>query len=96
MSFLDIFRRKNIDIEAERRERLLQHGRITDGVVIDIGAEETGDPHVIYYNYSVSGVDYESSQTLNDGQQNRPHEYAPGATINVRFDPRQPGNSVVV
>jgi hypothetical protein len=51
---------------------------------------------VIYYTYEISGVDYQSSQHLNAEQQQRPLDYSPGAIITVRYDPRQPANSVVV
>lgn len=96
MSFWNPFRRKQIDTEAERRERLLQQGRIADGTIIDIGASDTNDADVIYYTYEINGVDYQSSQTLNPEQQQRPLNYSPGASITVRYDPHQPANSVVV
>lgn len=96
MKFSNPFRRKQTDTEAVRRERLLQQGRIADGTIIDIGASDTDDEGVIYYTYEVSGVDYQSSQTLNPEQQQRPLDYSPGASITVRYDPHQPANSVVV
>jgi hypothetical protein len=39
---------------------------------------------------------YESSQKLSAAQQERESEYAPGKQIIVRYDPRQPANSIVV
>ncbi len=97
MSLWNPFRRKQVvDTEAARRERLLQFGRIADGLIIDIGAADTEDSGVIYYTYESNGVDYQSSQKLNDEQQQRPLAYAPGASITVRYDPHQPANSVVV
>jgi hypothetical protein len=44
----------------------------------------------------LAGVLYESSQKLNDLQQQRSFDYAPGKQIVVRYDPRQPANSIVV
>jgi hypothetical protein len=44
----------------------------------------------------LAGVLYESSQALNDLQQQRSNDYAPGKGIVVRYDPRQPANSIVV
>jgi hypothetical protein len=97
MSFLDRFRRNKEDPEGARRARLLRTGRIAEGTIIDIGGEaESGVFTHIFYSYNISGVDYESSQVLDGEQQKRPAEYAPGARITVRYDPHQPGNSIVV
>jgi hypothetical protein len=97
MPFLDRFRRKKIDPEVARRARLLRTGRIAEGTIVDIGEETASGAFThIFYRYNISGVDYESSQTLNPEQQQRQTEYAPGARITVRYDPHQPGNSVVV
>lgn len=102
MSLLDLFRRKPVDTEIDRRARLLQTGRITDGFVTDIGADDAdadpdADADVIYFTYQVNGVDYRSSQTLTPEQlQQSTTAYAPGTTITVRYDPRQPANAIVV
>ena len=96
MSLLDRFRRKKGDNdEVMRRARLLLTGRIADGMIFDTQTDATGAIY-IFYRYNISGVDYESSQTLNYDQRRRQHEYKPGATITVRYDPRHPTNSVVV
>lgn len=96
MSFLDHFRRKKGENdEVMRRARLLLTGRIAEGMIFDTQVDETGAIY-IFYNYNISGVDYESSQTLNYDQRRRQEEYRPGASITVRFDPRHPTNSVVV
>lgn len=78
-----------------RRARLLLTGRIAEGMIFDTKTDEAGAIH-IFYSYNISGVDYESSQTLNYDQRRRQEEYKPGASITVRFDPRHPTNSVVV
>lgn len=96
MPLSNLFRRKKIDAEAERRARLLNSGRIADGVIVDTGNDEEGAIRQIYYSYEVSGVEYESSQLLNDDQRQREINYAPGASVTIRYDPRQPGNSIVV
>ena len=90
------FRRKKADPEVERRARLLQTGRITEGVIIDTGDDDAGDIRQIYFSYEVSGVEYESSQLLNDEQRERAINYSPGARVTIRFDPHRPGNSIVV
>lgn len=97
MPFLDRFRRKREDPEAARRARLLLRGRISDGTVFDV-TDDSGSGSItqIFYRYNISGVDYESSQLLDEQQRGRQSDYAPGAHVTVRYDPHQPGNSVVV
>jgi hypothetical protein len=96
MPLSNLFRRKKADPEVERRARLLQSGRITEGVVIDTGNDDAGAIRQIYFHYEVSGVDYESSQLLSDEQRQHEINYAPGARVVIRYDPHRPGNSVVV
>lgn len=96
MPLSNLFRRKKVDAEAERRARLLKSGRITEGVVIDTGNDDSGSIRQIYFSYEVSGVEYESSQLLSEEQRGREIEYAPGAHVTIRYDPHRPGNSIVV
>ncbi|HEX8847583.1 MAG TPA: DUF3592 domain-containing protein [Pyrinomonadaceae bacterium] len=96
MPLSNLFRRKKTDPEAERRARLLQSGRITDGIVIDTGNDADGAIRQIFFTYEVSGVEYESSQLLDDEQRRREINYAPGAHVTIRYDPHRPGNSIVV
>jgi hypothetical protein len=95
MSFLDLFRQKKDD-SAARLDRLLKTGRIAEGSVIDAKLDERGCITQISYYYNISGVEYESSQDLNADQAAREADYAPGAHITIRYDPRQPANSTVV
>ena len=96
MGILDIFKRRQTDGEAERRTHLLRAGRITEGSIFDVITDEAGAITHVFYNYEINGVEYESSQLLDDGQRLHPGDYFPGARVTVRFNPRQPGNSVVV
>jgi hypothetical protein len=95
MGFLDLFRRQKED-EASRRNRLLRTGRIVEGSTLDIVSDDAGNGTQIFYSYKVGGMAYESSQTLNSEQQSAKHNYRPGAQVTVRYDPRQPANSIVV
>ena len=95
MSFLDRFRRKKED-EAARFARLSKTGRITDGNVLDITEDDQDRITHVFYTYNIAGVEYESSQKLTEDQAARPADYAPGSHIVVRYDTRQPGNSIVV
>ncbi|HEX3186738.1 MAG TPA: DUF3592 domain-containing protein [Pyrinomonadaceae bacterium] len=95
MSFLDRFRKK-VEDEASRIARLSKTGRMTDGNIIDAVSDNNGRITQVTYTYMLAGVLYESSQALDDRQQQRSFDYAPGNQIVVRYDPRQPANSIVV
>jgi len=95
MSFLDHFRKRTED-EASRIARLSKTGRVADGNIIDAETDSDGRIVQVIYTYELAGVQYESSQALSDLQQQRPHDYAPGNQIVVRYDPRSPANSIVV
>jgi hypothetical protein len=96
MGLLGIFRRKKSDDEASRRAELLRAGRITEGSIFDVITDEAGTITRVFYNYEINGVEYESSQSLDPEQRERHADYFPGSRVTVRFNPRQPGNSVVV
>ena len=96
MPFKNLFRRPKIDTEAERQERLLKTGRIAEGTIIDSDGATLDEITQIFYVYTINGADYESSHLLTETQRETPGKYAPGAKISVRYDYRQPGNSVVV
>jgi hypothetical protein len=95
MSFLDRFRRKTED-EASRIARLSKAGRMTDGNIIDAVSDPDGRITHVTYTYELAGVLYESSQALSHAQRQHDGDYAPGKQIIVRYDPRQPANSIVV
>jgi hypothetical protein len=95
MSFLDRFRRKTED-ESSRIARLAKTGRLTDGQIIDAVSDRDCKFVHVTYTYLLAGVQYESSQALSEQQQARATDYAPGKQITVRYDPRQPANSIVV
>ena len=95
MSFLDRFR-KRVEDEASRVARLSKTGRMTDGNIIDAVSDNNGRITQVTYTYMLAGVLYESSQKLSGSQQEHSFDYAPGKQIVVRYDPRQPANSIVV
>jgi hypothetical protein len=82
------------DLEAEYRVWLRRYGRITEGRIIDMQAEaETG--LLIFYRYTLANVQYETSYRLSTEQTERQHQYVPGASVTVRYDPRSPGSSML-
>ena len=95
MGIFSIFKSKKKNIsEIERREFLLKQGRITEGTIIDSDTTPNGD-EVAYYFYTVNGVDFESSDILNEKQRENIIKYAPGAKVSIRFDPKNHGNSIL-
>ena len=96
MSFWNLFQRAKTSTEAENYQRLRKTGRVTDGKVIDSDGASVDEITQIFYIYTVSGADYESSHFLTAEQATRQSEYAPGSSVSVRYDPHQPSNSIVV
>jgi hypothetical protein len=94
MGLLGFLRGKKKDPLAERREELMRNGRITDGVIIDSETTPGGD-EIVFYVYSLNGVDFESSELLTEEQRRDPLKFAPGAKVGVRYDPRNQGNSML-
>jgi hypothetical protein len=88
-----INRLRGRDVIAEYYAWLVQFGRVTEGRVLDFQQDDTGA--VIFYRYNIANVDYETSQRLNGEQVARNHLYVPGASITVRYDPKNPGSSIV-
>lgn len=73
---------------------MLANGRITDGVILDSGTNGSGE-EIVYFLYTLNGVDFESSEVLTEEQRSEPVKYAPGAKVAVRYDPKNQGNSIV-
>ena len=88
------------EIERERREWLDQIGRITDGTVIDVQellANEHKAATLLIFQYDVAGVSYEASQDVTYLRQRiNLHSCRLGLPTSVRYDPQNPGNSIVV
>ncbi len=87
-------RQEKVDPEVERRRLLLEVGRITDGRIIDNEVNGRGQ-EIVFYLYTLNGVDFESSEILTEEQQSDPLKYAPGAKVGIRYDPRNQGNSML-
>jgi hypothetical protein len=95
MSFLARFRRKKEDPEVARRKMLLKSGRLGEATVQSTDTDADGNV-MLSYTYSIAGVDYETSQRLDEQQRQRPYDYLPGARVALRYDPHRPVNSFVV
>jgi len=88
------------DLERERRVWLNTVGRITDGTVIDVQeVEAQGRPPatMLIYQYDVAGVSYEASQDVTYLRQwINLHSCRLGLPTSVKYDSRNPGNSLVI
>ena len=88
------------DIERQRRAFLNQIGRITDGTVIDVqelAFDNQRSATMLIYQYDVAGVSYEASQDITYLRQwVNLHSCRLGLPTSVRYDPQNPGNSLVV
>ena len=94
MGIFSIFNRKTKFDPAARRAHLLGTGRITEGVIIDSETARNGD-EIVFYLYTLNGVDFESSELLSEEQKRDPIKYAPGAKVAIRYDPKNQGNSIL-
>ena len=88
------------ELERQRREWLIQIGRITDGTVIDV-QEIAPNGHapatMLIFQYDVGGVSYEASQDVTLLRQHiNLQSCRLGLPTSVRYDPQNPGNSIVV
>ena len=96
MGLFSRFKRKSYsDADEERKRILRQHGRITDGRIVDTYYGPKGEEIAVYV-YTLNGVDFESSELLNEEQLRQPLKYAPGAKVAIRYDPKRHGNSLLV
>jgi hypothetical protein len=89
------------EIERARRLDLVKTGRIIDGTVIDIAqlAAEGDQPSIdlIIYKYEIAGVIYECAQDVTVLRNFVDiHACRLDFPCSVRYDPHQPGNSIVV
>ena len=91
------------ELERQRRDLLVQQGRIIDATVIDISdltAEECGRPNgmqLILYKYEAAGVVYECSQDVTMLRHIvNIYDCRLGFPASVRYDPHNPGNSLIV
>jgi len=88
------------ELEIQRRQWLDQVGRITDGTVIDVQELKETEQNFstfLVFQYDVAGVSYEASQDVTYLRQRvNLQSCRLGVPTSVRYDPHNPGNSIVV
>lgn len=89
--------------ERERRRRLKvnEQGRITDGTVFDVAETSQGNgappENLIYYTYSIGGVDYSACQDVSTLAERIGDDTTSliGA-VYVKYQSKNPHNSIIV
>jgi hypothetical protein len=76
--------------ERRRREALAAHGKMGDAVLVEIRED------ALFYTYAVRGVEYTASQDVSSLTERVPRDYSSIASVAVKFDPRNPANSIVL
>ena len=78
--------------ERERRRRLAlsARGKMGDAELVDIRDD------LLFYSYLVGGVNYTASQDVAQLHERLPDDYYSLGAISVKYDPRNPANSIVV
>jgi hypothetical protein len=93
------WRQKSPDeIERLRRLNVNACGRIIAGRIVELAEPQPGGPSgpVLLYDYEVSGVTYEAAQDLSALPViAAAAPFLPGQTANIKFDPKQPTNSIL-
>ena len=98
--YVAVGRRKTPEeYERLRRERINNFGRITDGTVLDAQEMQVNEKpaQLVIYQYDVGGVSYEASQDITQLRQWIDlHSCRIGVPTSVKYDPQNPGNSIVI
>jgi hypothetical protein len=87
------YRRKRItpeERERRRREWLVATGKMGDAVLVEM--RDT----LLFYCYDVRGVEYTASQDVGALTSRLPNGLSPNGAVSVKYDPRNPANSIVV
>jgi hypothetical protein len=88
------------ELERARRQFLVQSGRLTDGMLLDIFEVEAEDGRtltLLLFSYRVGGVDYECSQDITEMRSVvDTAQVRAGFPCTVRSQPGNPQNSIVV
>jgi hypothetical protein len=85
--------------ERHRREVLNAGGRIADGTITDVQEMRVQEraAQLLIYQYDVSGVTYHCSQDVTRLRHHIDlHSCRLGLRASVKYDPQNPGNSIVV
>jgi len=86
------------EIERLRRLEVNECGRIGFGRIVELADHLTDGPPgpILLYDYEVAGVTYEAAQDLSALPEiAAAAPFLPGQTTSVKYDPKQPTNSIL-
>jgi len=87
------WRRSRVSAEEKERRRrvmLASDGKLGDASLVDINESS------LVYSYAVRGVEYTATQDISGLQAFLPGGLASLGHVQVRYDPRNPANSIVL
>jgi hypothetical protein len=76
--------------ERQRRLVLVTHGKMADATLVEVREDH------LFYSYGVRGVEYTASQDVSRLRDYLPGELPVSTPICVRYDPRNPANSIIL
>ena len=88
------------EMERRRREALAIDGRLTDGSIVDARSHDGEESHsmtpdLLLYRYRIAGVTYDCAQDVSL-LPSQTAGFRIDQPVQVRYDPRNPGNSIIV
>jgi hypothetical protein len=100
MAWLSRTKRPKPDPELERRTWLSRTGRLTIGTALDVQESQDDNDRLVQlliYRYDIAGVAYDASQDVTHLRQFIDvHSCRMGLPASVKYDPQNPGNSIVI
>ena len=76
--------------ERRRRNSLVASGKMGDATLVEFRGE------MLFYSYAVRGVEYTACQDLSLLKTLLPEEFSAMGPVSVKYDPRNPANSIVL
>jgi hypothetical protein len=76
--------------ERRRRELLSARGKMGDATLVEIRDD------LLFFSYGVRGVEYTACQDVTKLQEYLPQDFSAVGAVSVKYDPRNPANSIVV
>ena len=76
--------------ERQRRSLLVAHGKMGDATLVEVRDD------LLFYSYDVRGVEYTASQDISRLKSRMPVDLSTMGPVAVKYDPRNPANSIVL
>ena len=76
--------------ERRRRSALVARGKMSDALLVEIRDD------LLFYSYGVRGVEYTASQDVSMLKLQMPPDFSTIDAVSVKYDPKNPANSIVL